>query len=382
MFSPTDPDLIVVRGTFGLIRSEDGGESWAWICFPVMGATLNEDPAVAVRGDGVILAPVFDGLSRGVAGGCQWSFPADALTDVFVIDQAAHPTEPSTSWVVTSSGLDTNSVFRSEDAGASWTPTSEPIDPILFETIEVAPSDPSRLYLSGAYPPTADTPRRPFTYRSVDGGATWESFPFALQEGDRNLFLLAVDPTNPDQVFARVSGELDDRERLVRSADGGVSFEELLVVPDIAAFWVSPDGQTLLVGGIQGTGLRRSTDGGATFETVGEWEVSCITQRDGEIWLCGNNYADGFALAALEEDDTVRTLLTFDGVRDLTSCADEDDTTQICTPELTDLRNDLGLVAPGDGSPPSGCAVAPWGAPLSVAWLVLLCVGVGRRRHG
>ncbi|MEM9191076.1 MAG: DUF669 domain-containing protein, partial [Myxococcota bacterium] len=209
-FHPTDSDIIVVQATFGLLRSDDGGGRFEWICPTVIGMRLVEDPPIFLTDDGSIQAPLFDGLSRGTDDGCTWAFPSADLTEQVVIDGVRHPTNPQEAFVVTSNGLDANKVYRSTDNGATWNPTSPDISNILFETIRVAPSDPLRIYLSGAFPPTVNSPRRPFVFRSEDGGANWEEFTFELLEGEhRGRYQWArLNTNNPN----RTAVEIAERE--------------------------------------------------------------------------------------------------------------------------------------------------------------------------
>ena len=359
-FHPTDPNTLVARATFGLLVTHDGGGTWRWICTQVTGARLTEDPTIAVTPDGSITAALFDGLSRGTNDGCAWSFPDADLTDLVVIDQAQLPGMPETLLAVTSSGGVDNLVYRSTDQGVTWDPTGDPIEPILFEAIEVAPSDPMRVYLSGSYPPTRDTPRMPFVHRSNDGGATWERVPFAdFDETDRNIYVLGVDPTDPSHVLMRVKNEGDDR--LVRSTDGGTTWTVVLTTPDIDAFAWSENGETVWVGGDMGTGLHRSDDGGAAFTQIrADIEIGCLASRGTELWACGNNFTDGFAIGlSTDAGATFEKKLLYAEIPGMVECAPDSATTSTCTPELPDLIFDLGLPLDAGVPRPDG-SIAPW----------------------
>ena len=359
-FHPSDPDTLVARATFGLLVSRDGGGTWRWICTTVTGARLTEDPTIAVTPDGSMVAALFDGLSRGTSDGCSWSFPDADLTDVVVIDQAQLPGTPETLLAVTSSGGADNLVYRSTDQGVTWDPTGDPIEPILFEAIAVAPSDPMRVYLSGSYPPARDTPRMPFVHRSNDGGATWERLAFAdFDETDRNIYVLGVDPANPDHLLMRVKSEGDDR--LVRSTDAGTTWSVAATIPDVDAFAWSEDGSMVWIGGDSGTGLYRSDDRGATFTQIdAELEVTCLASRGSELWACGNNYTDGFAIGlSTDGGDTFEKRLLYAEIPGMVECAPDSATTTMCTPELPDLIFDLGLPLDAGVPRPDG-SVAPW----------------------
>jgi photosystem II stability/assembly factor-like uncharacterized protein len=261
---------------------------------------------------------------------------------------------------VTSSGGFDNLVYRSTDQGATWEPTGDPIEPILFEAMAVAPSDPMRVYLSGSYPPTRDTPRMPFVHRSNDAGATWERIAFAdFDETDRNIYVLGVDPNDPDHLLMRVKNEGDDR--LVRSTDAGTTWSVVQTLPDIDSFAWAENGATVWMGGDMGTGLYRSDDGGVSFAQIhAELEISCLSSRGSELWACGNNYTDGFAIGlSTDGGETFEKKLLYAEIPGMIECAPDSATTTACTPELPDLIFDLGLPLDAGVPRPDG-SVAPW----------------------
>jgi photosystem II stability/assembly factor-like uncharacterized protein len=357
VWDPSDDNRIVVRATFGLVESRDGGESWRWICREVASIRDFEDPKIAVMGDGSLLVPVFDGLLRTDPTACDWGFASPELTDEVTIDQSVSSSDPATSFVVTSSGGDAvNRVYVTRDNGQSWSATSDGIDPILFESIRAAPSDSARLYLAGAYPPTAESPRRPFIYRSSDGGETWTAFPFAdFRPDDHNIYLLGVDPLDPNRLFVRVRAvKLDDR--VVESRDGGETWTEVLTLPDVVAFAWSDEGMHIAIGGRAGVGLWLSEDGGATFTQVQpELELGCASFRGDELWACGNNALDGFAIGrSTDAGRSFEPVFTFEEIDGLLVCAEDSEVERECRGLVLDLYMDLGLdagIGPDAGTP-------------------------------
>jgi photosystem II stability/assembly factor-like uncharacterized protein len=123
-------------------------------------------------------------------------------------------------------------------------------------------------------------------YRSTDGGATWQNTGLTNSGA---IGRLAVDPTNPQRIFAAAAGPLFNHggERGVyRSLDGGVTWTQVLAGDNdttgavdlaidpsnpnriFAAMWDhlrEPDLRTY--GGV-GSGVFRSTDGGATWQRL------------------------------------------------------------------------------------------------------------------
>jgi photosystem II stability/assembly factor-like uncharacterized protein len=148
-------------------------------------------------------------------------------------------------------------LYRSDRAGeqGSWEPIADLGSRV--RTIEVAPGSAEERTL---YAGTLEGVRR-----SDDGGATWEA------TGPDTVALLAMSPAFPEDgiVFAGTETGLfvtrDDGATWTEAVTGagpGASVEGVALSPSFAE-----DG-TLLVS-ITGTGLYRSTDGGATFTEVG-----------------------------------------------------------------------------------------------------------------
>jgi MYXO-CTERM domain-containing protein len=387
LFHPADPDTIVVRATFGLLVTRDHGGEWRWICESVLELREFEDPSVVVPADGSLVAGMFAGLMRGTNGGCEWSFPDMQLQDTVVIDTLLDPSNPAALWAVTSSGIGPNGVFRSSDHGVSWMPIGPRFDGILFETIEVAPSDSMRIYLSGSAA-GLDTPE-PVLYRSIDGGGGFEPFPVVAELDGGNVYLSAVDPLDPDRVYARVDGERLDR--LLVSDDGGESWIETLAMPQMFGFARSPDGSTLWTSGP--TGLWRSEDRGARFEQVAMLNGGCLASREGELWICADNITDGFALGVSRDDgETIEPVLRFAEIERVIACPPESPVSMRCPAELPALRERLlgatrrdgGITdggigdaggGPSDGGttpPAGGCSCRTTGSPSRVSLLATL----------
>jgi len=425
---PSDPDTMALVTTFALVVTRDGGATWRWICRDVTEAALTEDPRFTYLDDGALLGGTFDGLLRGTDAACTWGFPDDDLTRQVVIDVLRDPADPSRAYALTSSGGEVNELWASDD-GVTWAPTGEPIDRILFERVLVAPSRPQRIYLSGTFPRVVDNPvRRPFVYRSDDSGETWEQIAFEFQDRERNVMLLAVDPEDPDRLLMKVKHDEDFPDvpdRLVLSEDGGDSWVTVLEVPDLrdalihdGAMWAggrrtgTPD--VLYVDGGAPTeererGLWRSEDGGETWQHLQpDLSVGCLAWRRGELWMCGQNFDDDFALGrSADGGETVEAAFRFDELQGPSECGEGSDVALACVEQNEDIIFDLFLpidAGLGDclerggiticrdagtadasvmGGGGDGCSCNAPGrdarAPFGVLALALLIGGIGRR---
>lgn len=124
-------------------------------------------------------------------------------------------------------------------------------------------------------------------YRSADAGATWTHLGLA---GSERIGRLAVDPTNANRIFAAAAGSLfvpGGVRGLYRTTDGGATWQLVLAGANsttgaidvaidpttpsrvYAAMWDHrrmPEGR--VYGGV-GSGIFRSTDGGSTWTRLG-----------------------------------------------------------------------------------------------------------------
>lgn len=176
-------------------------------------------------------------------------------------------------------------VFKSTDYGRTWNPIFDDQPTGSIGAIAVAPSNPDIVYVgSGEGLQRPDLSTGDGIYRSADGGRTWKHL--GLRDGQQ-IPQIAVDPRNPDRLFVAVEGHPygpNEERGLFLSTDGGASFRKVLyhdentgaidVVldpsnPDIvyAALWEArqaPWENGAFDG--PGTGLYKSTDGGATWK--------------------------------------------------------------------------------------------------------------------
>lgn len=376
-FHPTDPDFVLARATWGLVLTEDGGASWRWICAAVTGIDpTREDPATLVAPDGALLVAGFAGLSRSTPERCDFEF-VEELRDVYVIDLHARLGDPSTIWAVVTDGAGPDRVHRSDDGGLSFSPLGPPIDNVLLERVRVAPSDAMRVYLSGAIPArsgaidagvevdggvvndggTVTLPRRAFFLRSLDGGSSYEPILMFLEGEERNVHLLAVDPTNADRVLVRMTRRSIDPlpERVLLTEDGGDTWTTAMSARWISGGEFTADGATAYVTSTNLDGLWRSDDAGRSFAQVQTLSMPCLGVRDGEVWTCVDELRDGFAMGrSSDRGVTLEPVLRFDDIGELPDCPACSEVGYVCPGWFPDVVADLRLDAGGLDLPDGG----------------------------
>jgi hypothetical protein len=344
LFSPTDPETVVVSATFGLVVTEDAGASWNWICLEgVPGGRIGFVPPVVLDSAHTIWMATPDGLARGDSLGCAWSL-VPRLDDLFIADVIVDPVEAGTMWVLPSEPTRPNRLYHSVDGGERWSEVGVALpDGFLPERVRVAPDHPERLFVSGVYPPTSETRRRGALFRSIDGGASWLESDLELGDDERNAFLLEVQPAGV--VYVHIQGEVHDR--LVVSEDGGATFRTYDELESLAspvgrpfAFATSSDGA--LWYGNTAFGLLRAEAGAAGQTVDKDLALACAVSRGTDMYVCADGVADGFSVGRVAATDpaSYEPILRFADIARVRPCASAVSTT--CEAWWNDLLRDLG----------------------------------------
>ena len=227
--NPKNPSVMLVRATYGVLLTTNGGQTWSWICEGAIGYGNVEDPMMSFTSDGTILAGIFEGLSIGQPDGCQWGFAPGGLANKYVIDLAVDKVDASKGVLIISnsvgqddagSPLFLTQLWQTADSGKSWTQAGVDLPPqFLGLTSDTAPSNPERVYLSGRFGPP-DYPGA--IERSDDRGATWQKLAITGADSTHLPYIGGVDPKNPDVLYVRL--DTDPSDTLLVSKDGGMSW--------------------------------------------------------------------------------------------------------------------------------------------------------------
>jgi photosystem II stability/assembly factor-like uncharacterized protein len=174
-------------------------------------------------------------------------------------------------------------VFRTDDAGRTWTPLFDGEDNLSIGALAVAESDPNVVYVgTGEACIRGNVTYGKGVYRSDDGGRSWRHLGLT---DTRQIGRVIVHPRNPDVVFVAALGHAfgpNPERGVFRSRDGGRTWEKVLYKdPDtgaidlafdpqnpqviFAALWQVRRSPWSLVSGGPGSGLYRSQDGGSTW---------------------------------------------------------------------------------------------------------------------
>ena len=232
--------------------------------------------------------------------GLPWRSIGPAATGGRIADIAVgrRPGEPLTIYTATTSG----GIFRSVNEGVSWSPIFDHAGGMMsMGAIAVSASNPSIVWAG-----TGEADNRQSSswgdgvYASLDGGATWSKK--GLEE-TRHIGKILIHPTDPNIVYVAAVGHLwgSNSERGVyKTTDGGKTWTKVLYKDEntgaidlamdpkdpnvvFAAMYQRQRKGWGFNGGGPGSGLYRTTDGGAHWT---ELRTGLPNVEKGRIGLC------------------------------------------------------------------------------------------------
>ena len=183
-------------------------------------------------------------------------------------------------------GAASGGIFKSTDGGIHWDPIFDGQTVSSIGALAVAASDPNVVWAG-----TGESFIRSHIsvgngiYKSLDGGKTWKLM--GLEKTGR-IGNVVIDPHNPDVVFACALGHAygpQSERGVFRTADGGKNWEKVLFVDEntgCSDLGMDPNNSRILFAGMwqleihtygrtsggPGSGLFKSTDGGATWKRL------------------------------------------------------------------------------------------------------------------
>ncbi len=392
-------EIVLVRATFGLVASDDGGGRFRFLCEDFFEFLDGYDPAVAIGRDGTLLV----GLPDGLIATRDWCTTTrrDELRGQSVVDLTTDTTGSVVlAALVSRDVVPIARVARSVDGGQRFEVPREGLENVRLDTVELAGSAPTRVYATGRVGEAGIAA----VYRSDDGGVSWRRT--ALDLGDAaGAYVSGVHPGRPDTLWLRVVRDLSDGglsgggSALLRSDDGGETATEVgRTRGPMRGFALSDDGETVWMGGPDPRdGVLRSV-GGAAFVQVGQRAVECMRQHAGTLWVCQTFVPGGVMLARSDDGgDRFVDALTFAALQGPPArCAAGSTMREVCPSRYAQVR---AVIAPradagpaldagpdaGTGPPPPAdclCMAAPGSRGVRFPWgLGLALVALGRRRR-
>ena len=228
------------------------------------------------------------------------------------------PTRPDTFYLAAAGG----GLWRTENAGRTWSSLFDKGPSASIGAVAVAPSDPNTLYIGAGQPePRYDIASGLGVYKSTDGGASWSSI--GLQS-TRYIGRILVDPKDPNTLLVGAQGHFfgpsPDRG-VYRSTDGGKTWTQTLKIDDwtgVSDLAADPaDPKVIFAGAWEarqypwqsyftpvagpGSAIYKSIDGGVTWTRLsgGGWPTGPL----GRIGLAVTHTAQGARVYAVIDSD-------------------------------------------------------------------------------
>ncbi len=176
------------------------------------------------------------------------------------VNQMAVDPNDATIWYA---GAPAGGIWKSTNAGDSWTTLFDDFPQIGVSGIAIDPNDSNTIYIATGDDDAGDS----FSvgvFKSTDGGATWDETglnPSNTDEATR-MNEIVIDPTNSDIVWVGTNAGLQ------KSLDGGDTWE-VKRVGNITDFKLKPDDPNTIYA-VSPNQYFRSTDGGDTFTAIAD----------------------------------------------------------------------------------------------------------------
>src|SRR5262245_39203405 len=185
---PTDPNRLYLTATYGLLVTEDRGRNWYHVCELAFALKfLQGDPLLEVFPDGSMLGGIYETTNLSNDCGCSWHTVLGEAATQLVLDLATDGSGKLLALLRDDSAPTSHLlVMESSDRGQTWTKLSDlPVDVTDGYTIDVAPSDPSRVYVSAFVAGRGAG----VLLSSRDRGQTWTETDLPGTDGPRNPFI-------------------------------------------------------------------------------------------------------------------------------------------------------------------------------------------------
>jgi uncharacterized protein (TIGR03382 family) len=406
-FKHGDEQNIISGMTFGMVISHDGGATWQWMCEKAIGYGGMWDPDYEYTASDAIFATTFDGLSV-MRDRCNFTATSFGTTFVSRVEQSQNGT---IFMAASDSTIGDSKIYKSTDNGMTFPTSTTPPGGIAgdwWQSIEVAPSDAQRVYLTGyrlvmkctstsgnpGTPCTANSmctagtgqgmcePQKEFLlYKSLNEGGTYApmtSTGFGTVSSNSTIDIVGIDPTDANTIYVNVTyvtGSSGDS--IFRSTDGGATWKQILAKDSKfgLSFLVRYDGTC--VAGTRELGAWKSTD--CKTATNPTWtplttapHIGCLYENSAhEVWACTQQTAsiqlniseDGYGIMKSTDLATWTGVLKYPDIQAPVACAVGTVQNDQCIERYMDMQSpwcclvpQLGITSTAiDCTGPRGC---------------------------
>ncbi len=254
VFDPRNPDVLFA-GTWelknnlgGLYRSSDGGKTWTNV---PLGSNVSAVRAAAIAPSepDVMALGISQGVILSTDGGKTWDRITRGYRSLHNVESLAFDPKDSQTLYVGTWHLG----FKTVNRGKKWEPIhSGMIDDSDMFSLLVNPDQPEVLYASACTG----------IYRSGNGGTSWQKLRNGLPKDANRTRTLLIDPVDSSRIYAGTT------VGLFVSTDSGTSWTRLFADVVVNSIAVQPSNAKSILVGTDDAGVLKSTDGGTTFESA------------------------------------------------------------------------------------------------------------------
>lgn len=232
------------------------------------------------------------GFNEATFAGLEMRGIGPAMMSGRVADIVIKPGDPST-WYV---GVGSGGIWKTENGGTTWTTIFDDQDSYSIGCITLDPANPDTIWVgTGENVSGRHVAYGSGVFRSRDGGTSWENMGLTDSE---HIGMIRLDPRDSNVIYVAAQGPLwsgGGERGLFKSTDGGQSWNKILGDglgnteiddqytgvsevhldprnPDViyAVSWQKFRNVAVLMDGGPGSGIHKSTDGGATWRELTE----------------------------------------------------------------------------------------------------------------
>ncbi len=268
---PKHPDVIWAGGwelksdRGGLYRSSDAGDSWQHIDLGEHQSSIRA-VAVAPTDPNVVAVGITEGVLLSRDGGRHWDRITRGYRSLYNVHSLAFDPRDSNLLYVGTWRL----AWKTPDLGKTWIAIHDGMywDSDLF-SFQIDPGAPDHLLVGACSG----------VYRSSNAGERWQRLKNGIPAAAKRTRAVRFDSRHPGLVYAGTT------EGLYRSRNGGDGWEQVLPGVVINSILIDPENSDRMLLGTDDAGVLSTRDGGRTFVASNEGfcqrQVSYVASRRG-----------------------------------------------------------------------------------------------------
>lgn len=241
-----DPDdnrsLVVATFTGGIYKTDDAGTNWRNVRRGGRFQEIVRDPVST----NILYATAFaEGVLKSTDNGDTWTQTTFSIQRTFPM--AIDPVNPSTIYVGVNFPEPDGGVYKSTDGGATWDKKSTGITNSLIRALAVDPQNPDVLFAGSLR--TSSVP--PGIFKTTDGGENWQKVQTSFEF---EPFVILIHPMNSNEIYS------SNLEGILKSPDGGVSWQLIndgLISTAVLAMAFDPTDPNIVYAGTRGDAVFR-----------------------------------------------------------------------------------------------------------------------------